>query len=253
MRAYLTSIAERCLSYDEKPLLLFQKLKETGHKPVFMLRHIVSRLIVNLKEVLILLQKDIKSPVYIAHIKQAQKLGFPPNTTATLLPKIKPATDTSLSPTKPNTFKPAIPRTEDGQTPNGTAFPGLPSPGLRDGDAGGRMSNGQLVDPDGSVVNVTYGVAIYPYVNKLWHDSSRTDDRLDIVEIEKTSLTCLCKRHLYRLLCMSFGLKPCDRGSTYVIRSKNKGWYIVNRDPDATGIPNNYTQGWVPAGERLVD
>lgn len=34
--------AERCLSYDEKPLLLFQKLKEGGQKPVFMLRHIVS-------------------------------------------------------------------------------------------------------------------------------------------------------------------------------------------------------------------
>jgi hypothetical protein len=32
---------ERCLSYDEKPLMLFQKLKEGGHKPVFMLRHIV--------------------------------------------------------------------------------------------------------------------------------------------------------------------------------------------------------------------
>lgn len=33
---------ERCLSYDEKPLMLFQKLKEGGMKPVFMLRHIVS-------------------------------------------------------------------------------------------------------------------------------------------------------------------------------------------------------------------
>lgn len=32
---------ERCLSYDEKPLLLFQKLKEANQKPVFMLRHIV--------------------------------------------------------------------------------------------------------------------------------------------------------------------------------------------------------------------
>jgi hypothetical protein len=32
---------ERCLSYDEKPLLLFQKLKEANQAPVFMLRHIV--------------------------------------------------------------------------------------------------------------------------------------------------------------------------------------------------------------------
>lgn len=44
-RGLFNSIAERCLSYDEKPLLLFQKLKETGHKPVFMLRHIVSHLL----------------------------------------------------------------------------------------------------------------------------------------------------------------------------------------------------------------
>lgn len=34
---------ERCLSYDEKPLLLFQRLKDSGQSPVFMLRHIVSR------------------------------------------------------------------------------------------------------------------------------------------------------------------------------------------------------------------
>lgn len=32
---------ERCLSYDEKPLLLFQRLKDSGQSPVFMLRHIV--------------------------------------------------------------------------------------------------------------------------------------------------------------------------------------------------------------------
>jgi hypothetical protein len=37
---------ERCLSYDEKPLLLFQKLKHASRNPVFMLKHI----------------KDIRSP-----------------------------------------------------------------------------------------------------------------------------------------------------------------------------------------------
>jgi hypothetical protein len=39
----LADVVERCLSYDEKPLLLFQKLKESGQKPVFMLRHMVSK------------------------------------------------------------------------------------------------------------------------------------------------------------------------------------------------------------------
>lgn len=48
---------ERCLAYDEKPLLLFQKLKESNDNPVFMLRHI----------------KDIKSPIAVASAKHATR------------------------------------------------------------------------------------------------------------------------------------------------------------------------------------
>ncbi|KAK4051136.1 hypothetical protein OIV83_002958 [Microbotryomycetes sp. JL201] len=48
---------ERCLAYDEKPLLLFQRLKESGNNPVFMLRHI----------------KDIKSPIVLATAKHAAR------------------------------------------------------------------------------------------------------------------------------------------------------------------------------------
>ncbi|GAA5909784.1 hypothetical protein JCM6882_002672 [Rhodosporidiobolus microsporus] len=48
---------ERCLAYDEKPLLLFQKLKENNDNPVFMLRHI----------------KDIKSPIAVASAKHAAR------------------------------------------------------------------------------------------------------------------------------------------------------------------------------------
>ncbi|CAO1617916.1 unnamed protein product [Sympodiomycopsis kandeliae] len=50
---------ERCLSYDEKPLLLFQKLKEARQNPVFMLRHI----------------RDVKSPISIANAKAAARRG----------------------------------------------------------------------------------------------------------------------------------------------------------------------------------
>ncbi|KAI5474275.1 MAKKKK cascade protein kinase regulator Ste50, partial [Pseudohyphozyma bogoriensis] len=46
---------ERCLAYDEKPLLLFQRLKESNANPVFMLRHM----------------KDIKSPITVASAKHA--------------------------------------------------------------------------------------------------------------------------------------------------------------------------------------
>ncbi|CAO1624993.1 unnamed protein product [Jaminaea pallidilutea] len=50
---------ERCLSYEDKPLLLFQKLKEANMNPVFMLRHI----------------RDVKSPITIANAKAAAKTG----------------------------------------------------------------------------------------------------------------------------------------------------------------------------------
>ncbi|KAG8733305.1 Adaptor for signal transduction [Ceratobasidium sp. 423] len=46
---------ERCISYDEKPLLLFRRLKETNKNPVFFLRHI----------------KYIHSPITVAQQKQA--------------------------------------------------------------------------------------------------------------------------------------------------------------------------------------
>jgi len=48
---------ERCLSYDEKPLLLFQKLKNARKDPVFMLKHI----------------KDIRSPIAVAQQKHAAR------------------------------------------------------------------------------------------------------------------------------------------------------------------------------------
>lgn len=49
--------SERCLSLDEKPLLLFSKLKDSNQKPVFMLRHI----------------KDIESPISLAKQKHASR------------------------------------------------------------------------------------------------------------------------------------------------------------------------------------
>ncbi|KAJ7909385.1 hypothetical protein B0H13DRAFT_1475749, partial [Mycena leptocephala] len=48
---------ERCLTYDEKPLVLFQKLKDAKKNPAFMLKHI----------------KDIRSPIAVAHQKHAAR------------------------------------------------------------------------------------------------------------------------------------------------------------------------------------
>jgi hypothetical protein len=37
----------------------------------------------------------------------------------------------------------------------------------------------------------------------------------------------------------------------FVILSKAKGWYIVQKDPDGLGqiVPDNTRSGWVPAGK----
>jgi hypothetical protein len=166
------------LSYDEKPLMLFQKLKESGQKPVFMLRHIVGPFPLwdlsryPIIPVLSDSQRDIRSPIAVAQQKQVVKLGLPPNSTVNVLPKIKPTTDTTTSPTKANSLQPgagigagAGSGREDGQTPNGGAFPELPSPGLREGEGGPRSAvagTGTLIDKEGNVREVTYAVAIYP-------------------------------------------------------------------------------------------
>src|SRR6266404_1285075 len=56
-KAFPGNRIERCLSYDEKPLLLFQKLKDAKKNPVFMLKHI----------------RDIRSPIAVAQQKQAAR------------------------------------------------------------------------------------------------------------------------------------------------------------------------------------
>lgn len=95
----------------------------------------------------------------MAQTKQAIKLGLPPMTTENLLPKIRPASDTSTSPTKASgLMRRAI---EEGQASGiGGNFPELPSPGLR--DSAPKSANRTLVDKDGTVHSVSYAVAIYP-------------------------------------------------------------------------------------------
>ncbi|EIW72759.1 hypothetical protein TREMEDRAFT_72866 [Tremella mesenterica DSM 1558] len=191
-----------------KPLLLFQKLKEGGQKPVFMLRHI----------------RDVRSPIAVAQQKQLAKLGLPPTHPNSVLPRNKPVGESSSSPTKPSNLQPLaqgqLRRAGDDTTPNGAAFPELPSPGLREGESMAHSlpksatTTGTLVDKDGNVQSVTYAVAIYPYIA----------DRQDEFDVAV--------------------------GATFVILSKTKGWYIVQKDPEGTGniIPEHSRSGWVPAG-----
>jgi hypothetical protein len=69
------------LSYDEKPLLLFQKLKDASKNPVFMLKHI----------------KDIRSPIAVAQQKQAARKASGDSSSS----KPKPATSHARTPSRP--------------------------------------------------------------------------------------------------------------------------------------------------------
>jgi hypothetical protein len=177
---------ERCLSYDEKPLLLFQKLKDAKKNPVFMLKHI----------------RDIRSPIAVAQQKQAaRQTAKATDTSAT------PAPSSSSHPPKAGTSSHTNPRlaaltrqqSRTGRTtPIQTGTPpagGWPTPEVmsppvdmkHEDDAAGRLrtTTGSSDEPlpDGNVVgkdvvvppkDVSYAVAIYPYM-------AEQEDEFDVV------------------------------------------------------------------------
>ncbi|KAF7356894.1 hypothetical protein MVEN_01025200 [Mycena venus] len=173
---------ERCLIYDEKPLLLFQKLKDAKKNPVFMLKHI----------------KDIRSPIAVAQQKHAARKA------------------------------PFIVANGSATTSNLNAGQGAAAPTMSPAPAWSRHESlkGLNMDPNDVTPNtsremppvstseVSYAIAIYPYM-------AEQEDELDVVV-----------------------------GDTFIILSRARGWWVVQRDPTGSGIV--YTdvvrQGWVPAG-----
>ncbi|KAI1796613.1 hypothetical protein LXA43DRAFT_566626 [Ganoderma leucocontextum] len=218
---------ERCLSYDEKPLLLFQKLKDAKKNPVFMLKHI----------------KDIRSPIAVAQQKQAARKasasadGTPPAKTAS------PPGASTLQ-TSPGQARGRPPKLQvshlQHQTsglltgvPNGqSGWPELMSPSVESkgdatadtskshGDAGAGTSEGAeggtppVLREMPPATEVSYSVAIYPYM-------AEQEDEFDVVV-----------------------------GDTFIIVSRARGWWVVQRDPAGTGQVDQdpSKQGWVPAG-----
>jgi len=136
------------LSYDEKPLLLFQKLKDAKKNPVFMLKHI----------------RDIRSPIAVAQQKQAartkekEKLA---NTAAALTKNSAGAT--SKTGKFPDVTSPTVSSAVDGNAKEresvGPAESGSGSAG------GGVNTNGDAAHGGTAqpLTNVSYAIAIYPY------------------------------------------------------------------------------------------
>ncbi|KAI0320883.1 hypothetical protein OF83DRAFT_1052246 [Amylostereum chailletii] len=225
---------ERCLSYDEKPLLLFQKLKDASKNPVFMLKHI----------------KDIRSPIAVAQQKQAARKASADSSAGG---KAKASASHSRTLSRP-------PRLQVHADPSaiapplntgGSGQPGWPevmSPSADNKEREDPLDKVQssekkpsLGDPPKSAVpmtaitassatehgepgvsarevpissDVSYAVAIYPYM-------AEQEDEFDVVV-----------------------------GDTFIIISRARGWWVVQRDPAGTGIvdTDSSKQGWVPAG-----
>ncbi|KAF9563946.1 hypothetical protein CPC08DRAFT_685900 [Agrocybe pediades] len=251
---------ERCLSYDEKPLLLFQRLKDAKKNPVFMLKHI----------------KDIRSPIAVAQQKHAARKASsvisqdstltnatqghqkaPSQSKITHRPPKLEVQDLSattpmstglspqpgwpepslLSPSPPEAPKqddmlsPASATTQVSHLSSATAFSNMSGSTLVTHGSSGRdtrkpsstgteqqegSSSGQTTRemPAPSTNGVSYAVAIYPYM-------AEQDDEFDVVV-----------------------------GDTFVILSRARGWWVVQRDPTGSGIVETdiVKQGWVPAG-----
>ncbi|KAH9935908.1 uncharacterized protein BXZ73DRAFT_45294 [Epithele typhae] len=216
---------ERCLSYDEKPLLLFQKLKDAKKNPVFMLKHI----------------KDIRSPIAVAQQKQAARKASATTDGGSAKSTPTPSHGLVSSPGQDRGRPPKLqvnsqlPHQTPGLltgVPNGqSGWPELMSPLVESkhesGPDGNKTQNDGVNGAEGSeaatppvlremppATEVSYAVAIYPYM-------AEQEDEFDVVV-----------------------------GDTFIIVSRARGWWVVQRDPAGAGQVEQdpSKQGWVPAG-----
>ncbi|KIJ20806.1 hypothetical protein PAXINDRAFT_165647 [Paxillus involutus ATCC 200175] len=237
---------ERCLSYDEKPLLLFQKLKEAKKNPVFMLKHI----------------KDIRSPIAVAQQKhalrkasvsadqgnansnnasnasnsnsnkpiaagQGRAIARPPKLEVSdLSAPALPLTGTTPQAGWPEVISPVTEHKsgDDGASNRDTASTSTTLVNAGQSSSDSTKSRTTTVygsaEVDGTKrempppMGVSYAVAIYPYM-------AEQEDEFDVIV-----------------------------GDTFVILSRARGWWVVQRDPTGSGVVDTDTskQGWVPAG-----
>ncbi|KAG0709184.1 hypothetical protein DFH29DRAFT_986606 [Suillus ampliporus] len=220
---------ERCLSYDEKPLLLFQKLKDAKKNPVFMLKHI----------------KDIRSPIAVAQQKHALRKASessssqsnhkssapgqgkavvrPPRLEVNdISPPAPPLTGTTPQAGWPEVMSPVLDKQEQEAVNNrDTCSSSTTLVGHASTAEGPKSRITSTADADIAkrempppMSGISYAVAIYPYM-------AEQEDEFDVVV-----------------------------GDTFVILSRARGWWVVQRDPTGSGVVDTDTskQGWVPAG-----
>lgn len=153
---------ERCLSYDEKPLLLFQKLKDAKKNPVFMLKHI----------------KDIRSPIAVAQQKHAaRKASMSASSMASSIARARDEGSSSAPPIPtnapklevslggnagwPDVLSPMSEKKELEEVPNGNSstLHTAPDPAKMREVEGGIQRETPI-----PLIGASYAVAIYPYM-----------------------------------------------------------------------------------------
>ncbi|KAG9036012.1 Adaptor for signal transduction [Tulasnella sp. JGI-2019a] len=145
---------ERCLSLDEKPLLLFKKLKDAGKNPVFMLRHV----------------RDIRAPITVAQGKQAEKKARGHDTSPDSNQTLKAGNTQYNRDGRLQTPAAILPST-NGSTPKTNGYNGsheddrLRMPSEDGSEGSGRQTGNGPGHTDAVILwtGTSYAVAIYPY------------------------------------------------------------------------------------------
>jgi len=169
---------DRCLSYDEKPLLLYQKLKDASKDPIFMLKHI----------------KDIPSPIAVAQQKHAARKASASGDSSTPKPEPTVSHARTSRPHRLQVHRDAFANVVPPLMTGASAQPGWPevmtptaeSEDREDatdrewsnGASGSATSdNNEIGTPARKVLvsaEISYAVAIYPYM-------AEQDDEFDVV------------------------------------------------------------------------
>ncbi|KAJ7355669.1 hypothetical protein DFH08DRAFT_922665 [Mycena albidolilacea] len=238
---------ERCLSYDEKPLLLFQKLKDAKKNPVFMLKHI----------------KDIRSPIAVAQQKHAARKassimtnGSATTTSATL----GHAKGSSTSrPHRPPKLEVDLAASQGAPAP-GIATAMSPAPGWPDLGMMSPSVERSTDDPMGSAAHhlstSTTMTGTTAVASNHGHESlKRSNDPSDVTPNTSREMPTSSSEVSYAVAIYPYMAEQEDEfdvvvGDTFIILSRARGWWVVQRDPTGSGIVDTdvVKQGWVPAG-----
>ncbi|KAF9462929.1 hypothetical protein BDZ94DRAFT_1219040 [Collybia nuda] len=246
---------ERCLSYDEKPLLLFQKLKDAKKNPVFMLKHI----------------KDIRSPIAVAQQKHAARKASSIMTTDSSVTTATHGHTKSPSTTRTINRPPRL-EVQDLSTPTPMASslspqPGWPDSGTLSPAVDGHSKDEIIVTPasatqQGAHLSTSTTMTGSTLVGSTSHGAetsrlrgSESGDQPPSASTSARDIPVASSGISYAVAIYPYMAEQEDEfdvvvGDTFVILSRARGWWVVQRDPTGSGIVETDTakQGWVPAG-----